>query len=88
MTEPPHVHPGDTCPTCTRRVPYPKQASSPKTRPFSYRVPNDEYDGHKDVLDAAAEVLGIKDKPHHQFKLATYSATLILQGSRLTELGG
>jgi hypothetical protein len=81
------VHPGDKCPTCNRRVPHPKKASSPQSKVFGYRVPIDDAETHGEILDAAAEELGILQEPHHRFRLALYGAMLILQGARLTEVG-
>lgn len=83
-----HIHPGDPCPTCARRIPYPKKADSPQSKVFSYRVPLDDAETHAEILDTAAEELGILSEPHHRFKLALYGAMLILQGARLEELGG
>lgn len=82
------VHPGDTCPVCTRRVPFPKKADSPQSKVFAYRVPIDDAETHGEILDAAATELGIFSEPHHRFRLALYGATLILQGARLEETGG
>ena len=72
--------PGSTCPTCQRRIPHPKKESSPKTKTFSYRVPVDDAETHDEILQAAAEHLGILKDPHWRWKLATMSAALILQG--------
>src|SRR3990167_3477425 len=36
------IEPGQSCPTCERRMPYPKRESSPVTKTRSYRVPLDE----------------------------------------------
>lgn len=82
------VKPGETCPTCNRRVNHPKKASSPSSKVFGYRVPIDDAETHGEILDAAAEALGILPEPHHRFKLALYGAMLILQGARLEETGG
>ena len=87
-----HTHdgpiPGSTCPGCKRRVPYPKKPTSPTTRPIAYRVPLDEYDAHLEVIDAVAELLGVKEEPYHRFKALSYALACVLQGARLEETGG
>lgn len=75
-----HVHPGDRCPTCERRVPFPKVATSPKTQTFSYRVPVDEAEVHRELLDAWAEHWGILGEKHHLFKLVMLAAVDALAG--------
>ena len=74
------VHPGDRCPTCDRRVPHPKQATSPQSKTFSYRVPQDDADTHREMLDAWAEHWGILGEKHHLFKLVTLAAADALAG--------
>ena len=59
--------PGQSCPTCQRRIPYPKQLSSPKSKPVSYRVPSDELEEHKRILEDGAKHLGTYEQPHWQF---------------------
>lgn len=73
------VAPGDTCPSCERRVPHRRKASSPTTQPISYRVPLDEHEAHLEVLDALAELLGIKQEPFHRYKAISYAAASVLQ---------
>lgn len=90
--ETPHeevVAPGETCDRCHRRVPYPKTSSSPKSKPLAYRAPTiEEHAAHLEAMDAAAEVLGIKESKFHRFNVANYGLALILQGARLEETGG
>ena len=73
------VHPGDTCPTCSRRVPHPRKPSSPTTKPIAYRCPLDEYDAHLEVIDAVAELLGVKEEKFHRYKAISYAAAAVLQ---------
>ena len=73
------VHPGDTCPTCSRRVPLPKKQSSPTTKPIAYRVPLNEYEAHLEVIDAVADLLGIKSEPYHRFKALSFACAAVLQ---------
>ena len=77
------LHPGDECPTCERRVPYPKKESSPVTKPKSYRVPVDEVEAHKDVLTTAAKFLGCHERPHWEFNTITIALALVLQDEKL-----
>jgi hypothetical protein len=73
------VHPGDTCPTCARRVPHEKKASSPSTKPLAYRAPLDEWEAHLEVIDAVAELLGIKQEKFHRYKAISYAMAAVLQ---------
>ena len=75
-----HVHPGDTCPTCARRIPYPKQPTSPVTRVSAYRVPVDDADTHNEAMQAWAEHWGLLGKPHWKFWLLSYAAAEALAG--------
>lgn len=63
----PDVAPGSSCPTCKRRVPHPKKKDSPKTKVFSVRVPIDDAESFEEMLEAASEHVGLKDKPHHRY---------------------
>ena len=82
----PDIHPGDTCPTCSRRVPHPKKATSPTTKPIAYRAPLDEYEAHLEVIDAVAELLGVKSEPFHRYKAISYcAAAVLLHGLRVEE---
>ena len=81
-----HVHPGDDCPVCHRRVPYPKTPSTPVTKPLAYRVPVDEHEAHLEVIDAVADLLGIKQEKYHRFKAISYACAAVLQqGLRLED---
>jgi hypothetical protein len=73
------VEPGDECPSCKRRVPHPKKATSPKTRVYSTRVPIDDAETFKELVDAAAEHAGLKSKAHHEYNTLLTGLTLILQ---------
>jgi len=75
----PDIHPGDTCPTCSRRIPHPKKATSPTTKPIAYRAPLDEYEAHLEVIDAVAELLGVKSEPFHRYKAISYAMAAVLQ---------
>lgn len=79
------VEPGQTCVVCKRRVPHPRQATSPKTKPLAYRVPEGEYDAHLETIDAVAELLGIKETKYHRYNTVNAGMLALLQGARLTE---
>ena len=91
--ETPHEHvvgvaPGDKCPTCERRLPHPRQATSPTTKPLAYRIPLDEYDAHLEVIDAVADLLGVTAEKYHRYRTMSYCLAAVLQGARLEETGG
>ena len=89
VSEPqPGLQPGSTCDLCHRRIPHPKKPTSPTTKPIAYRAPLDEYDAHLEVIDAVAELLGVKEEPYHRFKALSYALACVLQGARLEETGG
>jgi hypothetical protein len=75
----PHVHPGEKCPTCERKVPHPRKESSPTSKTRAYRLPVDENTSHEDVYTAAAEFVGAKGKPFEQFKTYTIALAALLQ---------
>lgn len=74
-----HPAPGEECPSCKRRVPHPKKATSPKTRVFSTRVPIDDAETFTELVDAAAEHHGLSAKAHHRYWCLLYAVTLLLQ---------
>ena len=74
-----HPEPGQECKLCKRRVPHPKKATSPKTRVYSTRVPIDDAETFKELVDAAAEHAGLKSKAHHEYNTLLTGLTLILQ---------
>ena len=81
-----HVSPGETCVVCKRRVPFPRKDTSPTTKPLAYRAPLDEYEAHLEVIDAVAELLGVKSEPFHWYKAISYCAAAVLQhGLRVEE---
>lgn len=87
MTGHDHLEPGATCPTCERRVPYPKRDSSPSSKVKAYRVPADEIDAHEEILEAAARELGYSGKPFHLFWTVTHGLVLALQEARIGRTG-
>lgn len=79
-----NVHPeeGQECPVCKRRVPHKKKETSPKTRVFSTRVPVDDAETFSELVDAAADHMGAKTKPHHVYFTLLTGLTLILQAPK------
>lgn len=75
--------PGQTCPTCKRRVNHPKKETSPVTKTRSYRVPVDEDEAHAVVLTEAAKHLGTHERPHWQFQTYSVALALVLQDESL-----
>ena len=71
--------PGHDCPTCKRRVPLPKKQSSPQTKVFSCRVPIDDAEVFSEMVDAAAEHMGTKSRPHHKWATLVVGLALVLQ---------
>lgn len=74
-----HLHEGEPCPTCKRRIPKKKKESSPKTSVFSTRVPIDDKETFEDLVDAAAEHHGLTSRSHHRYWILLYGVTLLLQ---------
>ena len=81
------IDPGQTCPTCDRRVPHPRKQTSPETRIFSYRVPADEADAHAVVREEASRYLGTVGRPHEAFWTLTYALAAVLQDESLRGIG-
>lgn len=82
------IPPGEECPSCRRRVPHPKKKSSPQTKVFSTRVPLDDAETFKSMVDAAAEHMGIKSNPHHVYNVLLTGVTLVLQSPKEHLPGG
>lgn len=76
------VEPGHDCPTCNRRVPLPKKASSPSTKVFSCRIPIDDAETFSEIVDAAAEHAGMKSRPHHVYNVLLVGLALLLQAPK------
>ena len=77
------LEPGQECPTCERRMPYPKTGESPVSKVRAYRLPVDEADAHKDVLTEAAKFLGTHERPYWQYATLTIALALVLQDEKL-----
>lgn len=78
---PPLVSEGSECPTCHRRVPHKKKPSSPQTKVVSIRVPIDDADTFKEMLDATSQHLGLAEKPHSNYWTVVHCLVLGLQAN-------
>lgn len=81
------IEPGHTCPTCDRRVPFPRKQTSPDTVVFSYRAPSDEADAHREVLEQVSRFLGTYERPHERFWTLTFCLAAVLQDESLRGAG-
>jgi hypothetical protein len=75
----PHVHPGEKCPTCERKFPHPKKPSSPTSKTKSFRLPVDVAGAYDELVEAAAEHLGIAKEPFAHFNAVNAGLVLVLQ---------
>jgi hypothetical protein len=81
------IEPGQTCESCGRRVPHPRKESSPDTIVFSYRVPADEADAHREIRETAAKFLATHERPHWQFWTIAFALAAVLQDESLRGAG-
>jgi len=65
--------PGETCPTCERRIPYPRREDSPQSVVWSCRMPGDQRDVFLLNLESAADLLRVGSKPYHAFWTLLYA---------------
>ena len=70
---------GQECPTCMRRVPKKKKASSPLTKVISIRVPIDDAETFEEILEVAAKNAGLYEKGHWKFWTVHRGLVLLLQ---------
>ena len=81
------IEPGYTCPTCERRVPRPRTEKSPDTVVFSYRVPVDEAEAHREIREVTAKFLSTHERPHWQFWTFAFALATVLQDESLRGAG-
>lgn len=81
------IEPGKTCEGCGRRMPHPRKQTSPDSIVFSYRVPADEAEAHRDVLRETARFLHTHERPHWQFWTYTIALSVVLQDEALRGAG-
>jgi hypothetical protein len=58
----PHVHPGEKCPTCERKVPHPRaKTEKPRNKAkWSLHVPKDEQENGIDILQTLVREAAIE----------------------------
>jgi hypothetical protein len=71
--------PGTICVTCKRKVPHPRKADSPTSRTKAFRVPLDEVEAFNGLLDAAEEIVGVREQPFATFKVLLAALALVVQ---------
>lgn len=71
--------PGQCCPACDRRVPYPKTEKSPESRVFSYRVPLDEAEEYAETMRTCGLLVGAHGLPYWQHKTILAGLVRLLQ---------
>lgn len=76
------AEPGHDCPTCNRRIPYPKTDKTPTNRPFSFRIPEEHRDTFRETLEATSRHIGIHDRPFWQWNTVNAGLVLLLQGEK------
>lgn len=81
------IEPGQTCPTCERRIPHPRKHASPDTVVFSYRVPVDEAEAHREIRETTARFLATFERPHWQFWTYAFALAAVLQDESLRGAG-
>lgn len=81
------IEPGKTCEGCGRRMPHPRKHTSPDTVVFSYRVPVDEADAHREIRETTARFLGTFERPHWQFWTLAFALVTVLQDESLRGAG-
>ena len=81
------VVPGETCPTCARRVPHPRKPSSPKSKVHACRGPLDEAEGFADLLEAAMEHTAFKGAPHDKYRTIQAGLVVLIQDEAWRDYG-
>lgn len=78
------INPGQVCPTCERRAPYPKRSDSPKSVMHSFRCPTqEEADTMVETENAAIEYVGLDGSKFIHWKLYTLGLVAILQDDKM-----
>lgn len=74
-----HLEPGETCPTCERRVPHPKKESSPKSKAFAFRVPEDLSEPFTVLEEEAVAHVKLKGAKFQRYNLYNVALYHLLQ---------
>lgn len=76
------LQPGEDCPTCLRRVPHKKKASTPTSKTVSFRMPLEAHESYEEVIAAAAQHLGVYEQPFWKFAVVNAGLVYALQGPK------
>jgi hypothetical protein len=79
---PSDVLPGETCPTCKRRVNHKRNSRSPVSKVVSFRMPRDVAESYEEVIEAAARHLGVYERPFWKYTVVNAGLVYALQGPR------
>jgi hypothetical protein len=64
-----HPQPGETCPTCDRRVNHPKKETTPESKPTPIgRMPLDEAESFESRLDDFARRTSFYKRPYYKYR--------------------
>ena len=78
--------PGKKCPTCDRRIPHEKKATSPKSVVNSFRAPTaEDRDVFKETLEALEVYIGVSGAPFSAFKALSLAVASGLQDPALKD---
>lgn len=75
-----HVHEGQECPTCHRRVPKKKKVTTPTTKVVSFRLPLDEAPEFEEIIEAAAKHRGVYENSFWKYVVLLQGLVVLLQG--------
>lgn len=70
---------GQECPTCKRRVPRKKKPTSPVTKPYSFRIPIDDWATFEEMIVAAAKNAGLHESGHWRYWTVLRGLVHVLQ---------
>ena len=74
-----HVHEGQECPTCHRRVPKKRKATTPTSKTISFRLPLDNVDQWEEIIEAAAKHTGDSESAYWKWRVIERGLVLVLQ---------
>ena len=76
------MNPGDVCPSCERRIPHPRQGSTPDTAVLGVRGPKDRKEALHEGLKALSEFTGATKA---KYPLCSLLEMLLVLGSQNRE---
>ena len=74
------VHEGEECPTCMRRVPKKRKATTPTSAVFSTRMPVEEKEAFEEIVEATAKHLGVYEASYWKWAVLLKAMVIALQG--------